>query len=184
MWPCPIRLPRRLNQTSPVGYHCSVIHVVLVQPEIHWNTGNIGRSCLAAGARLHLVRPLGFHLGAAEVRRAGLDYWERVDPRVWECWNDLEREIPRLGTPWLFSTGGERLLWDVDLRGDVVLVFGRETAGLPEDIRDRWSDRLVRIPQSSGVRSLNLSTAAGIALWEALRQQRRPDSEVHADLRG
>src|SRR5262245_11188675 len=79
------------------------LNVVLVEPEIHWNTGNIGRTCLAVGAQLHLVRPLGFELDAREVRRAGLDYWPRVQPRLWPSWTALEAALPELGAPWLFT---------------------------------------------------------------------------------
>src|SRR5438445_9974211 len=82
------------------------LHIVLCAPEIHWNTGNAGRTCLAVGAQLHLVEPLGFSLGAAEVRRAGLDYWPRVAPRVWPDWDALERALPALGAPFFFSARG------------------------------------------------------------------------------
>jgi tRNA (cytidine/uridine-2'-O-)-methyltransferase len=151
------------------------IHVVLVQPEIHWNTGNAGRTCLAAGATLHLVKPLGFSLDEKEVRRAGLDYWEHVDVRVWESWEEIERELPSLGEPWFFSTKATRLLWDAPLGAakDVVLVFGRETGGLAASIHERYADRMLAMPIASPhVRSLNLSTSVGIALYEVLRQRR------------
>src|SRR5947208_8086925 len=118
------------------------IHVVLVSPEIHWNTGNAGRSCLAAGATLHLVKPLGFSLDERELRRAGLDYWKHVDVRVWERWEDLERALPDLGQPYFFSTRGTRALWDAPL-GDapaIVLVFGRETGGASAAIHERYAD--------------------------------------------
>ena len=153
------------------------IHVVLVHPEIHWNTGNAGRSCLAAGATLHLVKPLGFSLDEREVRRAGLDYWQHVDVRVWESWDAFERELPGLGEPYFFSTKGTRLFWDVALGAteDVVLVFGRETGGLAPSIHERYHERLVALPiLSPHVRSLNLSTSVGIALHEVLRQRRHP----------
>jgi tRNA (cytidine/uridine-2'-O-)-methyltransferase len=150
------------------------IHVVLVHPEIHWNTGNAGRSCLAAGATLHVVEPLGFSLDEREVRRAGLDYWQHVDLRVWPSWDELERHLPELGAPHFFSTRATTDLWDVEYEGDIVLVFGRETGGLPEEIHRRYASRMVRMPiHSPHVRSLNLSTAVGIALYEVLRQQRR-----------
>jgi tRNA (cytidine/uridine-2'-O-)-methyltransferase len=148
--------------------------VVLVQPEIHWNTGNAGRSCLAAGARLHLVRPLGFSLDERAVKRAGLDYWEHVDPRVWPNWEALEQELPAMGEPWFFSSKATRLFWDAPLgsSADVVLVFGRETGGLPEPLHARYAERFVTMPiLSPHVRSLNLSTCVGVALYEVLRQR-------------
>ena len=151
------------------------IHVVLVQPEIHWNTGNAGRTCLAAGAALHLVRPLGFSLDDREVKRAGLDYWEHVDVRIWDSWDAIERELPNLGDPWFLSTKAKRLIWDAPLgeSDDVVLVFGRETGGLDPSIHERYSDRMLAMPIASPhVRSLNLSTSVGIALYEVLRQRR------------
>jgi tRNA (cytidine/uridine-2'-O-)-methyltransferase len=153
-------------------------HVVLVHPEIHWNTGNAGRTCLAAGATLHLVKPLGFSLDEREVKRAGLDYWEHVDVRVWESWDALEAELPSLGEPWFFSTKGKQLLWDAPLAAarDVVLIFGRETGGLPARVHERYSDRMLSMPiVSPHVRSLNLSTSVGIALYEVLRQRRAGD---------
>ena len=150
------------------------IHVVLVNPEIHWNTGNAGRTCLAAGARLHLIEPLGFSLDEREVRRAGLDYWEYVDLRVWPDWNRFERELPSLGEVFFFSTKATRLYWDAPLGAaeDTVLVFGRETGGLPADLHERYGDRFVTMPMHSPrIRSLNLSTSVGIALYEVLRQR-------------
>jgi tRNA (cytidine/uridine-2'-O-)-methyltransferase len=151
------------------------IHVVLVHPEIHWNTGNAGRTCLATGATLHLVEPLGFSLDEREVKRAGLDYWEHVDLRTWRSWPDFERALPALGEPWFFSTRAARPFWDapLGLADDVVLVFGRETTGLPAELHERYADRLVAMPMASPlVRSLNLSTSVGIATYEVLRQRR------------
>jgi tRNA (cytidine/uridine-2'-O-)-methyltransferase len=155
------------------------LHVVLVHPEIHWNTGNAGRSCLAAGAKLHLVKPLGFSLDERELKRAGLDYWEHVDPKVWDSWQEFERELPSLGEAYFFSTKGKQSFWDAPLgvAKDLVLVFGRETGGLPASIHERYADRFVTMPMhSSHVRSLNLSTAVGIALYEVLRQRREATS--------
>ena len=151
------------------------MHVVLVNPEIHWNTGNAGRTCLAAGAALHLIEPLGFSLDAREVKRAGLDYWEHIDLRVWASWDAFEREMPKLGEPYFFSTRATRLVWDAPLgaSNEVVLVFGRETGGLPAELHERYRDRLVAMPiLSPRVRSLNLSTSVGIAVYEVLRQRR------------
>ncbi|MEP6591518.1 MAG: tRNA (cytidine(34)-2'-O)-methyltransferase [Gemmatimonadota bacterium] len=151
------------------------MHIVLVHPEIHWNTGNAGRTALAVGATLHLIEPLGFRLDAREVRRAGLDYWEHVDVRVWPSWEAFELALPTLGDAWFFSSEATRSFWDAPLgeAGKVVLVFGRETVGLPVEIRERYRDRLVAIPmQSSQVRSLNLSTSVAVAAYEVLRQAR------------
>jgi tRNA (cytidine/uridine-2'-O-)-methyltransferase len=150
------------------------LHVVLVHPEIHWNTGNAGRSCLAAGAALHLVEPLGFSLDEKEVRRAGLDYWEHVDVTTWHDWPAFEGQLPSLGSPFFFSTKAKAMYWDADFRApeSVVLIFGRETGGLPEEVHERYADRMYRMPiHSPHVRSLNLSTTVGIALYEVLRQR-------------
>ncbi|HSF42124.1 MAG TPA: tRNA (cytidine(34)-2'-O)-methyltransferase [Thermoanaerobaculia bacterium] len=150
------------------------LHVVLVHPEIHWNTGNAGRTCLAAGARLHLVEPLGFSLKEREVRRAGLDYWPRVDPVIWPSWADLEEKLPDLGEPFFFSAEATRDYWSVAYPERAILVFGRESVGLSPEIRDRFRDRLVRIPMvDPEIRSLNLSTSVALALYE-VRRQRTP----------
>ena len=152
----------------------SAIHVVLVHPEIHWNTGNAGRTCLAVGATLHLIEPLGFSLDERQVRRAGLDYWAHVDLRVWRDWASFESHLPQLGEPFFFSTKAPRSFWDAPLGGPdgVVLVFGRETAGLPGDLHDRYSHRFVHMPiLSTHVRSLNLSTSVALAAYEVLRQR-------------
>ena len=149
-------------------------HVVLVHPEIHWNTGNAGRTCLATGATLHLIEPLGFSLSERSVKRAGLDYWKHVDVRIWQDWNAFEQQLPGLGDPFFFSARATQSLWDapLDTRKGVVLIFGGESRGLPTELSDRYSPRLFRIPVlSSEVRSLNLSTSVGIVLYEVLRQR-------------
>jgi tRNA (cytidine/uridine-2'-O-)-methyltransferase len=149
-------------------------HVVLVHPEIHWNTGNAGRTCLAAGATLHLIAPLGFSLDEREVKRAGLDYWEHVDVRTWSSWKEFEAHLPALGEPFFFSTRATRLFWDAPLGApeSVVLIFGRETGGLPAELHERYFDRFVAMPiLSPRVRSLNLSTSVAIAVYEVLRQR-------------
>ena len=150
------------------------IHFVLVHPEIHWNTGNAGRTCLATGATLHLIEPLGFSLDGREVKRAGLDYWEHVDLRVWPSWEAFERELPALGEPYFFSTKATRLYWEAPLAAsnDVALVFGRETGGLPAELHERFADRFVGMPMVSPlVRSLNLSTSVALGIYEVLRQR-------------
>ncbi len=150
------------------------IHVVLVQPEIHWNTGNAGRTCLAAGATLHLIEPLGFSLGEREVKRAGLDYWQHVDLRVWPNWDAFEQQLPTFGTPYFFSTKTTRQFWDAPMgsHDGVVLVFGRETGGLPDHLHVRYREQFVTMPMdTTHVRSLNLSTTVAIATYEVLRQR-------------
>jgi tRNA (cytidine/uridine-2'-O-)-methyltransferase len=151
------------------------IHVVLVHPEIHWNTGNAGRTCLAAGATLHLIEPLGFSLDEKQVKRAGLDYWEHVDLRVWDSWAAFEQQLPALGEPFFLSTKSKRMFWDAPIGAakDVVLIFGRETGGLPAELHRTYRESFYAMPILSPlVRSLNLSTSVGIALYEVLRQRR------------
>lgn len=148
---------------------------MLVHPEIHWNTGNAGRTCLALGATLHLIEPLGFSLDIRQVKRAGLDYWEHVDLRVWPDWEIFEQELPALGEAFFFATNATRVYWDAPLGTyeNVVLIFGKETTGLPAELRERYADRLLTLPMSSElVRSLNLSTSVAVALYEVLRQRR------------
>ena len=148
--------------------------MVLVHPEIHWNTGNAGRTCLATGAKLHLIKPLGFSLDERQVKRAGLDYWEFVDKQVWPDWATFEAGLATLGEPYFFSTKATKLYWEAPLGApeDVVLVFGRETGGLPPALHERYRDRFVTMPiLSSHVRSLNLSTSIAVALYEVLRQR-------------
>jgi len=147
-------------------------HVVLVEPEIAWNTGNAGRSCLAFGARLHLVEPLGFSLEEKRVRRAGLDYWRSVDPAVHADWDSFAAALPRIGTPVFLAPDAPRTLHEIDWDGPAVFVFGKESRGLDPALLDRHADRCARIPQRDArVRSLNLSTCVGIALYEAARRR-------------
>lgn len=145
-------------------------HVVFVTPEIHWNTGNTGRTCLAVGARLHLIKPLGFSLGSKEVRRAGLDYWSEVDLAVWDSFDEMIAALrPNPGEVAVFSKSGARSFWSLPQMQRLFLVFGSETRGLPESILNRYAASTYHIPIADRTRSLNLSTAAGIALYESLR---------------
>ena len=147
------------------------LHLVLVAPEIPWNTGNIGRTCLAAGARLHLVRPLGFRLDQRHLRRAGLDYWPHVDPVIWPHWEAFEEALPDLGEAWFFSAEGNQDLFEVSFGPPSVLIFGSESRGLPSEIRQDYASRLVSIAmETSPVRSLNLSTAAAVAIYQVKSQ--------------
>jgi tRNA (cytidine/uridine-2'-O-)-methyltransferase len=145
---------------------------VLVEPEIHWNTGNLGRTALALDAELHLVEPLGFSLDDKQVQRAGLDYWPRVRLRVWPDWPTLAAALPSLGETWYFSSHAKRPYWDARFGDDTVLVFGRESVGLPPSIMAGAGDHALAIPmQDPALRSLNLSTAAALAGYEVARQR-------------
>jgi tRNA (cytidine/uridine-2'-O-)-methyltransferase len=149
------------------------MHIALVEPEIHWNTGNIGRTALAVGAELHLIEPIGFSLDDKQLRRAGLDYWPRVRLRSWPDWERFERELPRLGEPYFFTAAATREYWDARFPRDAVLVFGRESVGLPRALIDRFRERALRIPMlDPELRSLNLSTAAALVAYEVARQNR------------
>jgi len=150
-----------------------VLHLVLVEPEIHWNTGNLGRTALAVGAELHLVEPLGFALDDKHVRRAGLDYWPRVKLRTWPSWDAIAAALPSLGEAWYFSSAATRPYWDATFADDTVLVFGRESVGLPRQLVEAAGAHALSIPmQDPALRSLNLSTAAALAAYEVARQQR------------
>jgi tRNA (cytidine/uridine-2'-O-)-methyltransferase len=150
-----------------------LLHVVLVSPEIPPNTGNVARSCVAVGAKLWLVKPLGFDVSDKAVRRAGLDYWPHLEWEVVEDWNELAR---RLATPlalqraWFFTKTATRGYTAAEYQRGDVLVFGCETRGLPAGLLDEHADRALKIPTRGQVRSLNLSVAAGVAMYEALRQ--------------
>ena len=147
------------------------IHVVLVEPEIHWNTGNAGRTCLGLDATLHLVKPLGFNIDDKSVKRAGLDYWKHVKLQVWEDWSSFESQMEELGQPFFFSAEGEKMHFEAEYPDKVVLLFGKETAGFSKAIRDRHQERLFRIPMvQDSLRSINLSTCVGIASYEVVRQ--------------
>ncbi len=157
------------------------LHIPLLEPEIHFNTGNAGRTCLAVSAQLHLIEPLGFDLDAREVRRAGLDYWPRVKPLVWSGWNGFQAARPDLGPAFFCTPDAERELWDVSFPRPCALVFGCESSGLPERLRRDSPERCFRIPMAdTTLRSLNLSTCVGIAAYEVVRQWR----VARAPLRG
>jgi tRNA (cytidine/uridine-2'-O-)-methyltransferase len=149
-----------------------MFNVVLVEPEIPPNTGNIGRLCLAAGSTLHLVKPLGFSIDDRELKRAGLDYWKEVDVQLWDSFAELRRSCESTARFFLLTTKSNRAYYDVNFRPGDFLVFGRETKGLPEPLLAENPGELLTIPMK-GTRSLNLATAVGIVLFEAMRQQHR-----------
>lgn len=149
----------------------SRLHIVLVNPEIHWNTGNVGRTCLAVDAELHLIEPLGFSLDDKHVRRAGLDYWPRVRVSVWPDWPAFAAELPRLGSPYFFATRASRRFTEIVFSSPAVLVFGRESVGLPSEILRAHPGAAVSIPMADPeLRSLNLSTSVAVAAYEVRRQ--------------
>ncbi len=154
------------------------IHIVLVEPEIPPNTGNIARSCAATGAKLHLVKPLGFSIDDKTLKRAGLDYWPYVDLEVHESLEEFLRKYKDMPM-YLATTKGIRRYTDVSYEENAMLLFGKETAGLPRTLIEEYKDRTIRIPMSGDtrLRSLNLSNSASIVLFEALRQQNFPDLE-------
>ena len=149
------------------------LHIVLYQPEIPYNTGSVGRTCVAVGAKLWLVRPLGFRLDDYYLRRAGLDYWEHLVWQVVDDWEALTAELPTRRT-WLFTKKARRSYLDAAYQPGDVLVFGSESSGLPDAILEAHADVQLRIPIRSAVRSLNLSNAVAVAAYEALRQWQGP----------
>jgi tRNA (cytidine/uridine-2'-O-)-methyltransferase len=150
-----------------------LFNVVLVEPEIPPNTGNIGRLCLATGSTLHLVKPLGFSIDDRELKRAGLDYWKEVEVKLWDSFEQLWQEREAGGRFFFLTTKSDRAYYDVRFRAGDFLVFGRETKGLPESLLAAHREDLLTIPMR-GTRSLNLATAVGIVLFEAVRQVERP----------
>ena len=148
-----------------------MFNIVLIEPEIPPNTGNVGRLCLATRSTLHLVKPLGFSLEDRQLKRAGLDYWEDVDLKTWDSFPELQAAQPADTRYFLLTTKTERAYYDVKFQRGDFLVFGRETKGLPESLLAGNIDGCITIPMQ-GVRSLNLATAVAIVLFEAVRQLR------------
>lgn len=144
------------------------MHVVLYQPEIPQNVGNIGRTCVALGATLWLVRPLGFELTEKRIRRAGLDYWRHLRVETVDSWEQLPERFRT--SAWRLTKHGSREYTQAQFAAEDVFLFGSESSGLPPAIRDREDGRALRVPMDPKVRSLNLSTCVGIVLYEARRQ--------------
>lgn len=145
--------------------------IVLVNPDIPWNAGNIGRTCVATGTELVFAGKLGFKLDAKEIRRSGLDYWQYLKYSVFKTFDDFLEAEGKHPSLIFLSTHGKKTYWEAPYKKDSCLIFGSEGAGLPHAMYEKYSDKLYRIPMSSDhTRSLNLSTAAGVVLYEALRQ--------------
>jgi tRNA (cytidine/uridine-2'-O-)-methyltransferase len=151
-----------------------MLNIVLLEPEIPPNTGNIGRLCLATGSVLHLIEPLGFSLEDRQLKRAGLDYWEMVQVRRWASWAAFTGGLPPASRLWYLTTKTHVAHWDVGFESGDYLVFGRETRGLPEGLLAANPERCLTIPMEPETRSLNLATAVGIVMYEAARQLKGP----------
>lgn len=146
-----------------------MFNIVLIEPEIPQNTGNIVRTCAATGAALHLIRPLGFEVSDKYLKRAGLDYWQYVSINYYDSFDELYKEYPN-STFYFFSSKGKRVHSDVNYKEGDFLVFGKETAGIPEELLVKHENTCVRMPMNDGIRCLNLSNAVAVAVYEALRQ--------------
>ncbi|HHT25281.1 MAG TPA: tRNA (cytidine(34)-2'-O)-methyltransferase [Clostridiaceae bacterium] len=151
-----------------------MVHIVLVEPVIPPNTGNVARTCVATNSQLHLVEPLGFSLSDRALKRAGLDYWFDLNVQLWQ---DLDHCLPAFSDQQIFyvTTKGKQLYSDVQYNDNCVLFFGKEDKGLPEEILFTHPERCIRIPMADNKRSLNLANSVSIVLYEALRQQGFPD---------
>ena len=148
----------------------SGLNIVLYEPEIPSNTGNIGRTCVATGTRLHLIEPLGFRLNEKTVRRAGMDYWEHLDVTRYDDWTDFLERNPGAKI-YMATTKAKHVYTEVSYEPDCYIMFGKESAGIPEEILVRHLDECIRIPMLGETRSLNLANSVAIVLYEALRQQ-------------
>jgi tRNA (cytidine/uridine-2'-O-)-methyltransferase len=159
----------------------SAIHIVLHEPEIPQNTGNIARTCAATGASLHLIRPMGFEVDDKKLKRAGLDYWDKLDITYYDGLDDFKQKHPD-ATIYYFTTKAPRAYTEIDYPDDVYIMFGKESAGLPESLLYAHPEHAVRIPMREGLRSLNLSNSVAIAVYEILRQRDFQDLQEEGHL--
>lgn len=158
-----------------------MLNIVLHEPEIPANTGNIGRTCVAAGARLHLIEPMGFQINEKQVKRAGLDYWDKLDVTIYESFEDFLLKNPGAKL-YMATTKSKQKYTDVSFEEDAYIMFGKESAGIPEEILLDYKDTAIRIPMYSDIRSLNLGNSVAIVLYEALRQQEFKGLETQGQL--
>lgn len=158
------------------------MHIILHQPEIPANTGNIGRTCVATGTTLHLIEPLGFHLDEKSIRRAGMDYWDKLDVTRYMNFQEFQASHPKAKI-WYATTKAKRLYTEAFFGNDDYIMFGKESAGIPEELLVEHEETCIRIPMLDEIRSLNLSNAAAIVLYEALRQNHfegmQKEGELH-----
>ena len=157
------------------------MNIILHQPEIPANTGNIGRTCVATGSTLHLIEPLGFRLNEKDIKRAGMDYWEHLDVRRYINFEDFLIKNPNAKI-WMATTKAKHIYTDVTYRPDDYIMFGKESAGIPEEILVDYEETCVRIPMLDKIRSLNLSNSVSIVLYEALRQNNFSHMQLEGDL--
>ena len=158
-----------------------MLNIVLHEPEIPSNTGNIGRTCVAAGIRLHLIEPMGFQINDKMLKRAGLDYWDKLDVTIYDDYNDFLAKNPGAKV-YMATTKSKQKYTDVSYEEDAYIMFGKESAGIPEEILLENRQTCVRIPMMPGERSLNLSNSVAIVVYEALRQQGFPGLEEEGQL--
>ena len=158
-----------------------MINIVLLEPEIPANTGNIGRTCVATGSRLHLIEPLGFDISEKAVRRAGMDYWKDIDLHVYKNYEEFLLKNPG-ARPYMATTKGQSLYSEVAYEDDAYIMFGKESAGIPEEILVKHPDNCIRIPMLSEIRSLNLSNSVAVVLYEALRQNQFASMKLEGQL--
>ena len=168
--------------------HCSerdrnerMLNIVLHEPEMPANTGNIGRTCVAAGARLHLIEPLGFKINEKSLKRAGLDYWDKLDVSIYDNYEDFLAKNPGAKI-YMATTKAPRTYCEVEYENDCYIMFGKESAGIPEEILVENEDTAIRIPMIGDIRSLNLSNSVAIVLYEALRQHSFADMRLQGEL--
>ena len=159
-----------------------MLNIVLHEPEIPQNTGNIGRTCVATGTRLHLIEPLGFSISDKAVKRAGMDYWEHLDVNVYEDYEDFCRRNPGAKV-YMATTKGPNVYSDVSYEPDCYIMFGKESGGIPEEILVNNQENAIRIPMNPEIRSLNLANSVAIVLYEALRQNRFTGMQMEGQLR-
>lgn len=160
-----------------------MINIVLHEPEMPANTGNIGRTCCATGTRLHLIEPMGFRINDKMLKRAGLDYWEHLDVTVYDCLDDFfEKNPDAVGKMFMATTKSKKNYSDVSYPDDAYIMFGKESAGIPEEILVDYEETAIRIPMNGEIRSLNLSNSVAIILYEALRQNNFFTMETKGDL--
>ena len=157
------------------------MHIILHQPEIPANTGNIGRTCVATGTDLHLIEPLGFQLNEKSIKRAGMDYWEHLNVTRYINFEDFKSQHPGAKI-WMATTKARHGYTDVSFGPDDYIMFGRESAGIPEEILIQYPDTCIRIPMLPAIRSLNLSNSVSIVLYEALRQQNFESMQLTGEL--